>query len=149
MQGCITNSSPGPATMPLLQAEPDDKLRGMSAFSDTHRDLQAVLAGHMPLILIETRDERRVLELIASLAPRLATAHTPVFQWTVTDGLRRLDIDLGGAQQHNAEPTAVLRTIRSIDKAGVYVLLDFHPFLGDPVHVRLLKDICQNHARTR
>ncbi len=121
----------------------------MSAFSDTHRDLQAVLAGHMPLILIETRDERRVLELIASLAPRLATAHTPVFQWTVTDGLRRLDIDLGGAQQHNAEPTAVLRTIRSIDKAGVYVLLDFHPFLGDPVHVRLLKDICQNHARTR
>jgi SpoVK/Ycf46/Vps4 family AAA+-type ATPase len=29
-----------------------------------------------------------------------------------------------------------------VSKAGIYVLLDFHPFLEDPVHVRLLKDIC-------
>ena len=103
----------------------------------------------MPLVVIETRDEPRALELLASLAPRLAAAHTPVFQWTVTDGLRRLDVDLGGAQQHNAEPAAVLKSIRASDVAGIYVLLDFHPFLADPVHVRLLKDICQDYDRTR
>jgi hypothetical protein len=87
--------------------------------------------------------------LLASLATKLAAAHTPVFQWTVTDGLRRLDIDLGGAQQHNAEPAAVLKSIRATNKAGVYVLIDFHPYLADPVHVRLLKDICQDHERTQ
>src|SRR5690606_22323155 len=74
--------------------------------------------------------------------------HTPIFQWTITEGLRRLDIDLGGAQRHNADPGDVLRSIRATDKAGVYVLLDFHPFIADPVRVRLLKDICQGHART-
>ena len=32
-----------------------------------------------------------------------------------------------------------------MSKPGVYVLLDFHPFLDDPVHVRLIKDICIQH----
>jgi SpoVK/Ycf46/Vps4 family AAA+-type ATPase len=116
---------------------------------DTRHELEALLKSRVPLVVIETRDEPRALQLLTSLAPRLAaTAHTPVFQWTVTDGLRRLDIDLGAPQQHNAEPSAVLKSIRATDKAGVYVLLDFHPFLADPVHVRLLKDICHDHDRT-
>lgn len=29
-----------------------------------------------------------------------------------------------------------------MSKPGIYVLLDFHPYLNDPVNVRLLKDIC-------
>jgi len=29
-----------------------------------------------------------------------------------------------------------------VTKPGIYVLLDFHPYLNDPVNVRLLKDIC-------
>ena len=115
---------------------------------DSRRDLEALLKSRVPLVLIETRDEQRALETLTSLAPRLAQAHTPVFQWTVTDGLRRLDVDLGGAQRHNAEPTDVLRSIRASNVGGIYVLLDFHPFLSDPVHVRLLKDICQGYART-
>jgi SpoVK/Ycf46/Vps4 family AAA+-type ATPase len=120
----------------------------MTNTTDTRRELEALLKSRVPLIVIETRDEPRALALLASLAPKLATAaHTPVFQWTVTEGLRRLDISLGGAQQHNAEPTAVLKSMRATPTAGVYVLLDFHPFLADPVNVRLLKDICQDYDR--
>lgn len=116
---------------------------------DTRRELETLLRSRIPLVVIETRDEPRALALLAGLAARLTQpAHTPVFQWTVTDGLRRLDVDLGGAQKHNSEPADVLKSIRATDKAGIYVLLDFHPFLADPVHVRLLKDICQNYART-
>jgi SpoVK/Ycf46/Vps4 family AAA+-type ATPase len=116
---------------------------------DTRRELEALLRSRVPLIVIETRDEARALQLLTALCSRLsAGTHTPVFQWTVTDGLRRLDIDLGGAQKHNAEPPEVLKSIRASDKAGIYVLLDFHPFLLDPIHVRLLKDICQNYSKT-
>src|SRR5688572_1922707 len=115
---------------------------------DARQELEALLRSRVPLVVIETRDEPRALELLSSLAPRLAAAHTPVFQWTVTDGLRRLDVNLGGAQQHNAEPAAVLKSVRASSVAGVYILLDFHPFLADPVHVRLLKDICQDYDRT-
>ncbi|NIP68906.1 MAG: ATPase, partial [Planctomycetales bacterium] len=58
----------------------------------------------------------------------------------MTDGLQRLDLDLT-AQQHNAEPTNILKHIRSVGGPGIYALLDFHPYMDDPVHVRLLKDI--------
>ena len=64
----------------------------------------------------------------------------PLFRWSVTEGLRRLDIDMG-AQLHNAEPTNVLKHIHAIETPAIYVLLDFHPYLADPVNVRLLKDI--------
>ena len=65
----------------------------------------------------------------------------PLFRWTVTDGLQRLDISLE-PQLHNSEPTEVLRHIRALSKPGIYVLLDYHPYVSDPVNVRLLKDIC-------
>lgn len=116
--------------------------------TDGRRDLLVLLRSRVPLVLIETRDEPRVLETLSSLALELSRPlHTPVFKWTLTDGLVRLDIDLGAAQRHNAEPEEVLRHIRAVDKAGVYVLLDFYPFVHEPVHVRLLKDICLGHAR--
>jgi len=116
---------------------------------DARRELEALLRSRVPLVVIETRDEPRALQLLVGLCGRLVPAtHMPLFQWTVTDGLRRLDIDLGGAQRHNAEPPDVLKSIRATDKAGIYVLLDFHPFLADPVHVRLLKDICQDYSKT-
>ena len=83
-----------------------------------------------------------MLELFQSMALSSATdKYMPLFQWTVTDGLQRLDIALE-PQAINSEPTDVLKHIRAVDKAGIYVLLDFHPFIDDPVHVRLLKDIC-------
>jgi hypothetical protein len=119
-----------------------------TATTDTRRELEALLKSRVPLIVIETRDEPRAVALLASLAPTLvAKAHTPVFQWTVTEGLRRLDLSLAGAQQHNAEPDAVLKSMRATPTAGVYILLDFHPFLTEPVNVRLLKDICQDYDR--
>lgn len=120
----------------------------MNAVTDTRRELEALLKSRVPLVVVETRDEARALALFSSMAIKLASsAHTPVFQWTVTEGLRRLDVNLGGPQQHNAEPDAVLKSMRSTPTAGIYVLLDFHPFLNDPVNVRLLKDICQDYDR--
>jgi SpoVK/Ycf46/Vps4 family AAA+-type ATPase len=35
----------------------------------------------------------------------------------------------------------VLRHIRAVKTPGIYALLDFHPFLDEPVNTRLLKDI--------
>ncbi len=113
---------------------------------DPRADLLALLRSRVPLIVVETHDEPRVLEMLKHMSGALkAQVHTPVFQWTVTDGLARLDVDLGAPQRHNAQPTDVLRNIRATAGRGVYVLCDFHPFLEDPVHVRLVKDICQSY----
>lgn len=109
---------------------------------DDRHDLELILRSRTPLIVIESQDEQRMLELLQSIVlARASEAYTPLFRWTITDGLQRLDISLE-PQAMNAEPTDVLKHIRAVSKPGIYVLLDFHPFLEDPVHVRLLKDIC-------
>src|SRR5262249_28306046 len=70
-----------------------------------------------------------------------------VFQWTATEGLLRVDVDLGGAQRTLAQPDQLLRHIKATTMAGIYVLLDFHPYLENPLFVRTLKDIAQEYDR--
>ena len=109
---------------------------------EARHDLELILRSRTPLVVIESQDERRVLELLQSITlERARETYIPLFRWTITDGLQRLDIALE-PQALNSEPTDVLKHIRAVTKPGMYVLLDFHPFLADPVHVRLLKDIC-------
>jgi SpoVK/Ycf46/Vps4 family AAA+-type ATPase len=104
-------------------------------------DLQLILSSGVPIVVIETSDEGRFLELLTGIAvANPANAYRPLFRWSVTDGLQRLDLDLE-PQRHNAEPDDVLRHIRTVDRPSIYALLDFHPFLDDPVNTRLLKDI--------
>jgi ATPase family associated with various cellular activities (AAA) len=112
------------------------------------RDLDLVLRSGVPIIAVETSDESRFIELLHDVAgSRPASAHLPLFRWTVTDGLQRIDLALE-AQRHNAAPSDVLGHIRAARKRGLYALLDFHPYLQDPVNVRLLKDIALDAQRT-
>ncbi len=114
---------------------------------ETNKDLNLLLRGRSPLIAIESNDENSVLELLKTSAlAAIAVEYRPLFRWTVTDGLQRLDIDLA-PQAINSEPEDVLGHIRAVTQPGVYVLLDFHPFLENPVNTRLLKDICLGFDR--
>ena len=109
------------------------------------QDLEIILRSRTPLMVIETRDERRVLRMLQNIVMQSSTSdYLPLFRWSITDGLQRLDIELA-AQLMNSEPADVLKHIRAVSKPGIYVLLDFHPFLDDPVHVRLIKDICLHY----
>ena len=114
---------------------------------DQQRDLELILRSRVPIIVIETHDESRTLDLLQTIAiSRETDGYVPLFRWTVTDGLQRLDIALK-SQLHNADPAEVLKHIRAVNNAGIYVLLDFHPYLEDPVNVRLLKDICIRYTK--
>lgn len=106
------------------------------------RDLQLALRSRTPIVVVQSRDESRLLEMLATFTRTQTKAdYLPLFRWSVTDGLQRIDIVME-PQLHNAQPADVLRHIRAVTKPGVYVLLDFHPYLADPVNIRLLKDIC-------
>lgn len=103
-------------------------------------DLELLLGSSIPIIVIETHEEQRVIELI-----RLALVRSPkpFYHWTVTDGLRRLDRG-SNTSSDIREPTDVLLQIKMARDPAIYLLSDFHPFLEDPVHVRLLRDVAQN-----
>ena len=111
--------------------------------TDSH-DLELILKSQIPIVVIETREERRAVQLIQSLQFRLGV---PIFRWTVTEGLQRIDLDYA-PQRINAEPSEVLGNIKAGKQNGIYALLDFHPYLDDPMHVRLLKDIALDYPIT-
>jgi hypothetical protein len=111
-------------------------------------ELQTLLASRVALVVIESREEGRVIELVRDAAMKAQRGKNwGVFQWTVTEGLLRMDVDLGGAQKTLAQPEQLLRHIRATTMAGIYVLLDFHPYLDNPMFVRTLKDIAQDYKK--
>jgi hypothetical protein len=126
-----------------------------------HNDLEVLLRSRVPLIAVESRDETEVLKALIRACTRFptagasanptrsleATAGLPLFQWTVTDGLKRLDINVGAPQRTLTEPIEILKHIRATGLAGSYALLDFHPYLHDSTLVRFLKDIAQEDLR--
>ena len=105
-------------------------------------DLGALLRSRVPLVVIETRDEERAVAAVLEVA-RATTPPPPVFEWAVSQGLRRLDVQMG-VQAFNAAPARMLATLLEAIP-GIYVLLDFHPYLDDPVNIRILRDVCQGY----
>lgn len=120
-------------------------------------DLEIMLRTQVPLITVCTFEELRVAAMIRQLAQRL---DLPLGRWTVTDGLESLhgeatynpqelrlvgDSQVDTSSRSTTEPDYALRVIRNAKKPGIYMLLDFHPFLNDPVHVRLIKEIALAH----
>ena len=108
-------------------------------------DLDIMLQSKVPLIVIETFEEPRALELIA----RVGISHNkPVFAWSVTEGLKRIDLEHAVAERLTNEPDATLNHIKATGRGGIYVLCDFHPYVQDnPKNVRLLKEIAMAHER--
>jgi len=104
-------------------------------------DLAVLLQSSVPMISIESREERRVIDLFERT---MAKFNRPFFCWKMTEGLQRMDVSMP-AQLHNSKPLELLTQIKMTKQAGIYILLDFHPFLEEPVHIRLLKDIAEKH----
>ncbi len=101
------------------------------------RDLSLLLDSHAALLVVESVEETRVLALFSTL---LQSGQRSLHTWTCTDGLS-LYPGLARSRPVHTDPDAILKEIKAMSTPGVFLLLDFHPFLEDPVRVRLLKDI--------
>jgi len=108
------------------------------------QELELLVASRMPIITVESREEPRVVALFRRVATRQGL---PLYRWMVSEGLRRLDGDHPSQRIHR-EPAGALAHIRATTEAGLYLLLDFHPYLEDPLNVRLLREIAQGYAST-
>ena len=113
---------------------------------DNRHDLNVILSSRVPIVVVETLDEKRFLGMLVDLARgAFGGRQKPLFRWSVTEGLQRLDIDMA-PQSSNTDPAGILKHILAVEAPGIYALLDFHPYLNDPVNVRLLKDIAVGSA---
>ena len=106
--------------------------------TDSRHALAALLAARVGLVAMACDDEQRAVSMVLAAA---AGTRRPLFRWSVTDGLTRLDVPPEPRPWYDSDVVAVLRNIRDSRLAATYVLLDLHPYLTDPVVVRLLKDV--------
>ncbi|KAF1712269.1 ATPase [Pseudoxanthomonas kalamensis DSM 18571] len=104
------------------------------------QDLTALIRANTPLIVIETRDEGRVVELFRQ---SLAQTWRALYRWSITEGMRRIDLDREDPPQGPPDSSAALHAIKQADQRGIYLLLDFHPYLGYAGSQRHLRDIVQ------
>ena len=106
------------------------------------QDLQLLLQGTASLLVVETFDEPRALELLISF---LKSDPAPLFKWTVTDGIQRAGLSLMSESENKSfELSDALSEIKRQTTQGIYVLCDTHAFLDDPKNIRLIKDILFN-----
>ncbi len=106
-------------------------------------DLEIMMQSRVPIIVIQTYEELRALEFIKRTAIKQGK---PVFRWSITEGVIRIDLESAADGELASEPEAVLALIKRATSPAVYILCDFHPYLEDqPKHVRLLKEIAMAH----
>ena len=104
------------------------------------QDLTALIRANTPLIVIETQDETRIVGLFREALMHVWRA---LYRWSITEGLRRIDMDREDEAVGPPDASAALRMIQEADQRGIYLLLDFHPYLGYASHQRMLRDIIQ------
>ena len=104
-------------------------------------DLFHLVKSRVPLITIETRDEKEVIHLIVSLGSSL---RKPVYGWNLVRGFSLLDKSGEITGSNQLEPTEVLYTIYQNYKSAMFVLVDYHPYLKNDRNVRLIKELALN-----
>lgn len=104
---------------------------------DNAEDLSVLLKSRHGLLLAETDDEERFLDLVTTVAEAL---ELPVWMWSATRGLSRSGHD---PQYMTVRPKQALDFIDDLGGDGVYVFADAHGILLDPMTLRRVKELGQ------
>jgi ATP-dependent 26S proteasome regulatory subunit len=107
------------------------------------KELDGLLAAQMPIVVIESHEEAKVLQMLERFC--LLKERT-LWRWSVTEGLRTIN---GRESAYNT--TQIADALRHIEKSpanAIYLFLDAHKFLDDPVVLRQIKDIAARTEHT-
>ncbi len=123
---------------------PSNKLAQAGALTTESplHDLEVLIRSRTPLIAVESNEEPQIVRLVRQISQRL---QLKAYRWTVTEGLQAFE-PCDQPAQSVVKSQEVLDYIKTTAKHSLFVLLDFHPYLEDPVHVRRLKDIALTYA---
>ena len=107
------------------------------------QDLLVLIKSRFPIVLIESHEQPRVLALLENSTN---LDNTRLYTWAVTSGLRRRL-----RTETVPETPDLMMALRHIDKNvqnGGCVLLDAQPYLQDPIHLRLIREIAPSYSKT-
>jgi len=107
------------------------------------QELSALLRSRVPIILIETHEEPRILKLLQNACN---LEQQVMFCWSIVDGITRHGRDDAIYNTNN-----LVDALKHVDKTaqnGVYVFCDAHPGFKDHVNVRLVRETALEHHKT-
>jgi hypothetical protein len=64
-----------------------------------------------------------------------------LYRWSITEGMRRVDLDREDPAEVPPDMTTTLQAIKAHDQRGIYLLLDVLPYLGYASTQRMLREI--------
>ena len=112
-------------------------------------EVEMLIRARYPLLEIISWEEDRVLKCLAVIAAKL---HKEVWHWTVNNGLchyRGPAVTSGEGVKGSKDPLLALKEIAGNSGApSIYVLKDFHPFMGEAAVVRALRDLANSLRST-
>ena len=126
----------------------------MPQFESIHH-LQTLILSDHPVIVIETVEEERVQRLLKRVTREM---NTPMFEWSITQGLFPTPGTYEAAWSHEYEPPGtnkpvptentyepkgLLDHLRETSRKGVYLLQDLAPHLDEPTLVRQFREVAQ------
>jgi SpoVK/Ycf46/Vps4 family AAA+-type ATPase len=101
------------------------------------QDLELIISSGTSIIFIESDDEKQVEALFERLAAQLGYQ---LLRWTVASGLTNLQTNQTTHLAIN-EPARVLAELAGRTEPAIYMLMDIHHWLDDPLTLRQLKEI--------
>src|SRR5687767_2384144 len=107
-------------------------------------ELKTLITSMHPVAAVASPEEERVEDLLRAVAAELKL---PLFTWTVTRGLQRID---GQGMIHGtANPLTLLRHLATLTVEGIFHLKDLQAHLTDPATIRAFKEAAQAFSRNR
>ncbi|HXP59550.1 MAG TPA: AAA family ATPase [Dongiaceae bacterium] len=125
-----------------LRASSCAQAEALATESPLH-DLAVIIRSRTPLIVVESNEEPQIVSMVQQLGRQLRVR---TFRWTVTEGLRASE-PADQPQDSVLKSQEILNYIKTSGSHSLFMLLDFHPYLQDNVHVRFLKDIALGYGR--
>ena len=111
---------------------------------DTH-DLAVRIRSGTPLLLIETHEESLLVDAFRHVVAELLR---PLWRWSITEGLQRLDMDDPSAPAAQ-DSSAVLDVMKRDPHRGLWLMLDFHTYLRYAMNVRMLREVVLGQGAAR
>ncbi len=106
---------------------------------DSH-DLAPLLRAGTPMLVMETTEERAVVE---AFRHALTEVLRPLYRWSITEGLQRLDMDDESLANVPPDSSVLLQMMRAQRDRSIYLLFDFHQYLRYATTVRQIKELVQ------
>lgn len=106
-------------------------------------DLEAIIRSRTPLVAVETNEEPQIVRMTRKIGQRLQLKS---YRWTVTEGLQAFE-PCDQPLQSLVKSQDILGYIKTESKYSLFLLLDYHPYLQDAVHIRQLKDVALTYDK--